>query len=195
MRCLGDHSPKRIAQERSAPEFEACARCGLATDVSSFKTYTIHSRHVDTVGNCVGALNGAPGVVLGCAELRFLGGMPADRSGIKQHVRSLQCGQTSALGIPLVPADERSHAANAGVKGTKAEVAWSEIELFIIKRIVGNVHLAVETENGAVLVESHCRVVIEAGGSFLEERCDEHDSQLFGDFGKFGRGHSRYGLG
>ena len=50
------------------------------------------------------------------AELCFLRGMPANRGGIEQHLRALQRGQPRALGIPLVPADERADSSDAGVE-------------------------------------------------------------------------------
>src|SRR5580698_2530070 len=195
MRCLGDHPSEGIAQERSAPEFEASTGSGPAADVPGFKTYTIDYCNVNPVGNRMSTLNGAPGVVLGFTKFRFLGGMPTNGSWIEKNMRALQRSQARAVGIPLVPADESSHAAHASVEGPKAKVAGREIEFFIIKRVVRDVHLAIQAENSAVLIESHGCVVIDPGGALLEQRCDQDDFQLFGYFGEFGRGRAGDGFG
>src|SRR2546430_5595563 len=144
MRGLGDNSAKRIAKDRAAPEFQSSAGSGVAPDVTGFKSHTVDDGDVHAVGDGVGTLNGSPGVVLSCTELGLFRGMPSDGSGIKQHVSALQCGDTGALGIPLVPANERSDPADIGIEGAVAKVAGSEVELFIVKRIVRNVHLSVK---------------------------------------------------
>src|SRR5208282_4440594 len=133
----------------------------------------------------VRALNGAPGVVLGHSELGLLRRMPADRRWIKQNRRALQCGQARTLRIPLVPADERAKLPGAGVERAEAEVAGSEVKLFVIKRVVGDVHLAVQAAQRAVVVEDGCGVVVNAGGALLEERCHQHDSVLTSGGRKF----------
>ena len=89
-------------------------------------------------------LDGLPGVVLRRAELVFLGRVPADGSGIEEHLRALQRGEPRALGIPLVPAHERADAAKAGVHGLKAQVARREVVLLVVERVVGDVHLAID---------------------------------------------------
>ena len=63
-----------------------------------------------------------------CAELGFLRGMPADGGGIEQDLGALQRGQARAFRIPLVPADQRAHAADVGVESAEAEVAGSEVD-------------------------------------------------------------------
>ena len=83
----------------------------LAADIAGFEADAVHHADVDAVGDGVGALDGAPGVVLRRAELGLLGGMPADGGGIEQNARALQRRQARAFGIPLVPADERADAA------------------------------------------------------------------------------------
>ena len=52
----------------------------------------------------------------------------------------------------------------------EAEVARREIKLFVVKRIVGNVHLAILAGNLAVSVDDHSRVVINAGGALFKKR-------------------------
>src|SRR5260370_21461663 len=94
--------------------------------------------HKYSVGNGVGALNGAPGIVLGFAEFGFLVRMPTDGRGIKKNVCALQRGHARAFGIPLVPTHERANASVWRIKRFEAEIARSEIIFFVVKRIVGN---------------------------------------------------------
>ena len=70
----------------------------------------------------------------------------------------------------------------------KAEIARREIKLFVVKRIVGDVHLAILAGDLAGGVDHHGRVVINAGGALFEERGDDHDLLLLRDFAeRFGR--------
>src|SRR4029077_12590106 len=112
MRCLGDNSAKRIAEERAAPEFQSSAGSGVAPDVTGFKSHTVDDGDVDAIGDGVGTLNGSPGIMLSCPELGLFRGMPSNGGGIKQHVGALQSGNACAFGIPLVPAHERSDPPN-----------------------------------------------------------------------------------
>src|SRR5581483_6715827 len=89
MGTLGEHSPERIAEKRSAPEFESLAGRGLAADVAGFETDAVDDRDVNSVGDGVGSLNGAPGIVLRYAELSLLGRMPSDCGGIKKNLCTL----------------------------------------------------------------------------------------------------------
>src|ERR1035438_8698033 len=47
-----------------------------------------------------------------------------------------------AFGVPLVPADQRAHAAKVRVHGLKAQIARREVVLLEVKRVVGDVHFA-----------------------------------------------------
>src|SRR6202035_1162383 len=141
---------------------------GLAADVAGLKTHAIDNRYVDAVGDGVGTLNGAPGVVLGHAELGFLGGMPADGGGIEEHGRALERGESRSFGKPLIPADQRAQAAGGGVEGAESQIAGGEVELFVVQRVVGDVHLAVEAAQGSVRIENGGGVVIDAGGALLK---------------------------
>ena len=58
----------------------------------------------------------------------------------------------------------------------KAEIAWREVELFKVERVVGNVHLAVHPFQLSVVAEDHGGVVIQALRALLEKRTDDHDS-------------------
>ena len=177
-RALGDHPSKRIAKKRSSPEFEARSGGGFPANISGFKADSIDHRHVDPVGDGVSPLDGAPGVVLPLAELRLLRRMPSNRGGIKEHMRPLQGGQAGAFRIPLIPAYECAHTAHLGVKSAKAQVAGREVVLLVVQRIIRNVHLAVEAEQGTIGIKNRGRVVIDARGAPLEQGGDQHDVQL-----------------
>ena len=111
---------------------------------------TIHYRDVDAVGDGVRTLDGAPRVVLSCAELGLLRRMPADCRGIEKQWRPSKSGEPRSLRIPLIPADERADFSNSGLESAESEVAGSEIEFFVVKRVVGNMHLAVNAAQRAI---------------------------------------------
>src|SRR6266700_3373936 len=120
--------------------------------------------------------------MLRLAELGFLLRMPADGRGIKENVRALESREPGGFGIPLIPADEDADSTEAGVERSKARpphprpgaqghspqgrggksVAGREVILLIIKRIVGDVHLAKDAEERAVGVEDRGRIMIDA---------------------------------
>ena len=138
----------------------------------------IHGSHVNAVGDGVGALDGPPRVVLRGAKLVLLRRVPADRRGIEQHLGALQSRQPRALGIPLVPADQRAHAANGGIHGLKAQIARREVILLVIKRIVGDVHLAVDAGDLAIGVQRDRGVVVKPRRAALEERGNDGHARL-----------------
>src|SRR5947209_7824157 len=138
--------PEGIADERATPEFQATAS-------GSFMPDPIDGNHINAVGDRVRALNQLPGLVLRRPKLGFLAGVPADGRGVKKDLGSLKGRQPGRLGIPLVPANQSAEPAEARVKGSKAQVAGSEIILLVVKGIVGYVHLAVDPQEGAVRIE------------------------------------------
>ena len=168
---FGHHHAERIGDERSAPEFQAVLG-------RPFEAHAIHRRHVDAVGDGVGALDGAPGIVLRRAVFRLLRRMPADGGGIEQHLRAAERGQTRGLGIPLVPANQRRNARVAGIEAAEAQVAGSEVIFFEIERVVGDVHLAIDAQQRAIGVDYQRRVVIHARRAALEDRADDHDPEF-----------------
>src|SRR6266481_9473612 len=141
---LRKHAPEGITEERASPEFEAFAGHGITADVSSLHADAIHNADINAVRDRVRPLDGAPGVVLRLAEFSLLRGMPSDGRWVKKNACSLQCREARAFGIPLVPADERAEFSGGSVEGLEAKIAGSEIKFFVIKGIVGNVHLAVD---------------------------------------------------
>jgi len=66
----------------------------------------------------------------------------------------------------------------------ESEVAGGEVELLVIEGVVGDVHLAIHVGDAAVLLDRDGGVVIEAGGSALEERGDEDNAGLAADAGE-----------
>src|SRR6266542_861171 len=109
-----------------------------------------------------------PGVMLGLTELLFFRWMPAYGRRIKQHLRTLQGRDPGAFRIPLVPAHKRANASHIRIECLEAEIARREVILFVIKGIIGNVHLAVDPAQAAVRVNHDCGVVIYAWRALLE---------------------------
>src|SRR5882724_5605833 len=176
VRCFHDDPPERIAEKRSAPEFQSLARSAAAADVTKLVAYSIDHADKYAVSDSVCALDGAPGVVLHGAKLGFLIRMPADGSGIKKNVGALQSGEARTFGIPLVPADESAHASVFCVKSLEAKVAGREVKLFVVKRVVRDVHLAIEAFGAAIGVKDDCRVVIETARAAFKDR--NHDGSF-----------------
>ena len=94
--------------------------------------------------------------------------MPSNRGGVEQDLGALQGGQSGAFGVPLVPADQRAHAADGSVESAIAQVAGSEVVLFVVKRVVGDVHFAIEAAQGPVRVKKDGGIVIDPGSALLE---------------------------
>ena len=64
--------------------------------------------------------------------------------------------------------------------GFEAEVAGGEVKLLVVEGVVGDVHLAVDVGDAAVALDGDGGVVVEAGGSALEEAGDDDDAGLRG---------------
>ncbi len=130
----------------------------------------VDHRDVNPIGNSMGALDGAPGIMLHLAVLRFFRRMPSNGRWIKEHMRSLQRGQARALGVPLVPANQRAYSPKFRIESLETEVPRSEIVLFVIQRIVGDMHLAIDAQQLAVSVNHGRGVVIDTGRPFFKNR-------------------------
>src|SRR3972149_5478644 len=141
-RCARSTRASRISS-RSAEASASTTPCGSATK--------------DEPQNSMPA---PPGAVL-----VFLLRVPADGRGIKKQASARERGQARAFRIPLVPADERREAADAGVEGGEAEVARREVELLVVSGIVGDVDLAVESGEGVVGGQHRGAIVVEARGA------------------------------
>ena len=77
---FGDELAERISHERIPPKFQA----GVTLGRVAFVAHAIYDRDVNTISNGVGALDGAPGVELGCAELGFFFRMPANAGRVER---------------------------------------------------------------------------------------------------------------
>ncbi len=168
---------------------------GFEFGVAVLVAYAVDGADEDSVGDGVGALGDLPGVVLGGAELFFFGGVPADGGGEEEDFGSAEGGEAGAFGIPLVPADESADGALRGLRGFEAEVAGGEVELFVVERVVGDVHLAVGVGDAAVFFYGDGGVVVEAGGAAFEEAGYEDDSGFAADAGEGVGGGAGDGFG
>ena len=158
-------------------------------------THAVHRGHIDAVGDGMRALDGPPCVVLRGAKLVFLRRVPADGRGIKQHLRALQRREPRAFGIPLIPADQRAHAAKRRVHGLKAKIARRKVILLVIERIVGDVHLAVDAGDVAIGIQRDRGVVIKPRRAPLKQRRDDRHVQLARQPRPASRGRPRNRLG
>ncbi len=184
VRGLGDDLPKGIGDKRSAPEFQALARRFIAANVSRLEAHPVGDGDINSVSNGVCALDSAPRVVLRVPVLRLLGRVPANGRRIEKNIRALQRCKPSTLGIPLVPAHQRSKFAEIGFERLKSQIARREIELFVIQRVVRDVHLAVDANQFSAAVDHGRSVVINAGRTTLEQRSNNRDVQFAGGFAK-----------
>src|SRR5579862_4643673 len=146
---LGKNLPERIGNKRVSPKFQTrIARGGIA-----FVAHAIHYRDERSVGDRVRTLDGFPRVELRGPEFLFFPGVPANAGGIKDHLRALERCQPRAFGIPLVPTDLHADAAIFRIKIRKAEISRREIKLFVIERVIRDVHFAIFTEKRAIGIQ------------------------------------------
>src|SRR5205823_11161735 len=89
-----------------------------------------------------------------------------------------QPGATRRFPIPLVPASADADLTLRCGPRLKSEIARREIEFLVIKWIIGNVHLAIFSEQFSVVVDDCRGVVIYACAPFLENRRDDYDAIL-----------------
>src|SRR5262245_9739156 len=138
------------------------------------------------------ALRRLPRVVLAGAECILLLRMPADRGRVDEDLRAFERSQSGGLRIPLVPAHENAERADRRIERAESEIAWREVELLVVTRIVGNVHLAVLADGAARAVHDYRRVVIETRRPRLEQRQHERYVELLRECLEFLRRRSRY---
>src|ERR1700733_7886006 len=153
MRRLGQNATEGVSDKRAAPELESHTGGAVAAYVSIFMADTVDGCDIDAVGDSVGPLDGLPCVVLRCSESFLLRRMPADGGGIKEQIRSAQGGDASCFRVPLIPTDERAHLAHGSIEGLESQVARGEIELLVVERVVGDVHLAVDSAQRSVALQ------------------------------------------
>ena len=139
----------------------------------------IHRADEAAVGDGVAALDRLPRGVLLRAVLRLLGREPADRGRIEEDLaRPRSAVSRAASGYHWSQQMSTPIRPNLRVPRRKAEVAGREVELLVVERVVGDVHLAVLAEERAVGVDDRGRVVVEPLGALLEERRDDHHAEL-----------------
>src|SRR5579883_115224 len=115
--------------------------------------------------------------------------MPADGCGIEEHVCALKSGNACAFRVPLVPADERADFAYRCIERFKAEIAGSEVELFVIERIVGDVHLAVQAADASIFLQNDRGIVVQSRRAALKEGSNNDNFLLASNGAKpFGAG-------
>ena len=126
-------------------------------------------RDIAAIRDCVTALDRFPGGMLRRAELLLFRRMPADRCGIKNNLCAVQRRQARRFRIPLVPADADADLTLGCWPRLKSKIAWREVKLLVIQRIVRDMHLPVFAEQFSIRVNDCGGVVIEAGAAFLEK--------------------------
>ena len=82
-----------------------------------------------------------------------------------------------------------------GFESLETQIAGREVILFVVERIVGNVHLAIDAVELAATVDDRRRVVIHAGRAPLEQRGLDGHVQLTRDLAQTlgGRPRNRFG--
>jgi len=124
--------------------------------------------NIEPVRDRVGSLDGLPRIVLRLTELRLLGGVPPDRCRVEQQLCSGQSLDARRLGVPLIPADQYSHAPAVHRERGKTQVTGGEVEFLVVKRVVRYVHFPVLPEDRAVRTEHYGRVMVKSGGPAFE---------------------------
>src|SRR5690349_3368449 len=146
---------ERIANKRVAPELDPGT-----LPIELLQADTVHRGDPAAVRDRMAALNRLPRIELLLAVLLLLGWVPTDGGRIEQDVCTLQGREARAFGIPLVPAHQRANRADLRVEGAKTQIAGGEVELLVIRGIVGDVHLAIDALHLPVGVDDRGRVVI-----------------------------------
>src|SRR5947207_242539 len=107
--------------------------------------------------------------------------MPADGGGVEEDFSALERRKSCAFGIPLIPANQHADLSVLGLPASEARVTRREVEFLVIKRIVRDVHLAVDALERSVRIDDRRRIVVEAARALLKERGDDDRVVLFGD--------------
>ena len=129
----------RTCDKTSSPESNAVC---LSRRIG-FVSGTVDSNNRQTVGYSMSALNCGPCFALTLLFIGRVRTLVTDCSRIDKDFCTLKSHEPSSFRIPLVPADLHSKNTYRGTYRMETEIAWSEVELLIIGRIVRNVHLAV----------------------------------------------------
>src|SRR5262249_8786396 len=147
----------------AAPKLQTTVRRALVPDA-------IDGRDIHAIGNGMGALDQLPSLVLSDSEFRLLTRMPADCRRIEENRGPLESGQASALRKPLIPAHQDTDPTKPRIENPKPEISRREIILLVVKRVVRNVHFAIEPEQAAVGIEHHGSIMVDPRRAPLKER-------------------------
>src|SRR4051794_18884474 len=142
--AFGENLAARRDEEALPPELDS------RTARRSFVADAIHRGDVAAIRDRVTALHRFPARVLRLAVFLLLGGMPADRGGIKDQLRTAQRGQARSFRIPLIPANAHSDVSLLRRPGFESEIAGREVKLLVERRVIRDVHLAIFAEELAV---------------------------------------------
>ena len=105
-------------------------------------------------------------------------GASRSRSDRRAFRRPASAVSRAASGIPLIPADEHADRAVVRRERPETEVARREVELLVVARIVGNMHLAILADVAAPAVDDDRGVVVQPRRAPLEQADDERDAEL-----------------
>ena len=140
----------------AAPERDAV---GLSAGVR-LMAYAVYRDYRQSIGYGMPALHGSPCFALPLLFVCRVAALVAYCRGVYEDFCSLQGHDACSLRVPLVPADENSETAYAGIDGLEAKVTGCEIELLVVCGVVRYVHLAVFPGYAAVFLYHHSRVVV-----------------------------------
>ena len=165
---LAEQFPLRASDEATTPETDTL---GLTRWVF-FVAHTVHRDHGEAIGYGVTALDELPGIALTTLLFDDVATFVADSRGVDEHLGSCECHEAGCFGIPLVPADEYAERPDRGLNGLEAQIPRGEVELLVVGGVIGDVHLAILPSDGAVALQDHGGIVVQACGTTLKERED-----------------------
>src|SRR5277367_238157 len=84
----------------------------------------------------------------------------------------MQRGEPGPLRIPLIPTNQRCDFSGLRIECAKPKISGREIEFLVIRGIVRNMHLAINTCDFSVSIYNRGGVVVDASSAPLEQRCD-----------------------
>src|SRR5262245_39034957 len=106
--------------------------------------------------------------------------MPSDGGRVEEDACAAQGSQARSLGVPLVPADQRTQVPHGGIEGSESEVSRTEVKLLVIRRVIGDVHLAIRTKQFSVRLNHGGGVVIYPRRPALKHRSNHNRMMLAG---------------
>lgn len=147
---------------------------------TALQSNSISGSDVNAVGDRMSSHGYLPGTVLRPALFLALGRDPTDGCWVQQNLGPAKCEQSGCFGIPLIPTDADSQAPEFGLGHSESQISGRKVKLFVVQRVVGNVHLAILSDHFTVGVKSDGRIMIKTMRSPFEDRTGDHDPVLFG---------------